>query len=196
LEHLQLKLLLLIKSTITFVVLATFLYSLTSTHNSSLQNKTLEAADSRVELHSTLVAQTEQVVYQASLPTEPIKPRDNRAILLESFLRGKGSYLADYTDLIVEQSDYYGVNPRVLIAISGAESSYCKVNFRPHNCWGYGKVGWATPEDSIRGYMAMMNAGYFSRGARTIEGIASPYNPHPVEYTQKVYMHYNQMPQV
>jgi hypothetical protein len=197
LEHLQLKLSLLIKSTFIFVVLSIFTFGLTSTRTNSAY-KPLEAADARLELSESTPETSipTETVAAVSLPSEPIRPRDNRAIVLESYLRSQNSYLANYTDLIVELSDYYGVNPRLVIAMAGVESGYCRVNFRPYNCWGFGRYGWSSPEDGIRSYMALMNKGYYSRGARTIEGIASPYNPWPDHYIQKVYIHYNQMPQV
>lgn len=192
-EQLQHKLFILIKSTIVFVVLAIFIFALTSSQSST--HRTTEAADYRIELSDTTEeVLTDFVALKTATPSEPIKPRDIRAIQLENYLRRQGSYLARYTDLIVQQSDYYGVNPRLIVAIAGAESGYCRVNFRPNNCWGYGRYSWSSPEAAIRGYMSLMNKGYFSRGARTIEAIASPYNPTPEAYTKKVYTHYNQMP--
>lgn len=127
----------------------------------------------------------------ASSPVKSGSSGDARAKALETFLRKKGSYLANYTGLIVELSDQYGVDYRLLVAIAGAESGYCKVNFRPYNCWGYGKSGWASEEDGIRGYMAAMNKGYFSKGLRTVEAIAQKYNPWPGTYISKVYYHWN-----
>jgi Mannosyl-glycoprotein endo-beta-N-acetylglucosaminidase len=195
LERLQHTLLLLIKTTFIFVVLSTLAYAFTSSNTNSA-NITLEAADARIELSELTAPFLLHEVAAAPLPEEPIKPRDNRSIVLENYLRNRGSYLANHTDLIVELSDYYGVNPKLIVAMAGVESGYCRINFRPYNCWGYGRYSWSSPEDGIRSYMSHMNAGYFSKGARTIEGIASPYNPWPDHYVQKVYIHYNMMPRL
>ncbi len=193
-NKIQLKLLLFIKATFVAVILALFTYTL-STPRNHFSNRITEAADGVQVLHESIdLVKTETYSLDTKTPDEPIPPRDERAIRLETFLRVKGSYLADYTDLIVEQSDAYGVDYRLLVAISGVESGYCKVNFRPFNCWGYGTYAWNDPQHAITSYMASMYRGYFSRGARTPESIAQAYNPHPGEYTAKVYLHWNLIP--
>lgn len=125
--------------------------------------------------------------------SKPAATGSARVVALENYLHKKNSYLADYAQLIVDLSDQYGVDYRLLVAISGVESSYCQVNFRPYNCWGYGRFSWSSPEDGIRGYMAEMNKGYFSQGRRTVETIAQKYNPWPDNWTKKVYLHWNQI---
>ena len=106
-------------------------------------------------------------------------PQDQRAIRLEAFLRGKGSPLAPYSDLIVLESDRYGVDYRLPVAIAALESGYCKVKHAPYNCWGYGSRGWASYEDAIRGYMAGMYSGYFRKGADTPAEIGPIYAADP-----------------
>jgi hypothetical protein len=134
------------------------------------------------------------IISKHSIQGIPQAPTDTRVIRLEKFLRGKYSYLANYAGLIVQLSDQYGVDYRLVVAISGVESGYCKVNFRPNNCWGFGNYSWSSPDQALRGYFAAMNKGYFSKGKRAPASIASPYNPAPQQYLRKLMIHYNQIP--
>lgn len=140
------------------------------------------------EINPTPLPQLPLTTISITTPVELLPPpkRDPRAEKLEIYLMKQNSYLADYTDLIVSESDKYGVNPEVLVVISGVESGYCKINFKPYNCWGYGDFSWSSPEEAITEYMRLMNIGYFSKGAKTLESIASPYNPWPEEYLVKL----------
>jgi hypothetical protein len=125
---------------------------------------------------------------------EPVKPRDPRAIRLENYLRSERSVLADHTDLIIEQSDKYLINYKLVIAIAGVESGYCRLNFRLNNCWGFGQYSWANMEVAIKDYFRLLNRGYFAKGATTIEMIAPIYAPSSTDYLEKYYRHYNQIP--
>jgi hypothetical protein len=69
------------------------------------------------------------------LPIEEITapdPLEKRKEFLEEYLRAKKSPLADHVDTISEQSQW-----KLIIAISRAESSFCK-RHRVNNCWGIG----------------------------------------------------------
>lgn len=176
--------------TITF----TLLFSVFSQYLAQLEYKDIRAEDRIVMGDVVSRIQVNEPSLYYGLVAEPVKLRDGRAIILEQFLRGKGTYLADYADLIISVSDAYGVSYKLLVAIAGVESGYCRVNFKPYNCWGYGSVSWPDPEAAIRGFMQMMDKGYFSRGATTPATIASPYNPNPDQYLQKLLSHYNTIP--
>lgn len=133
---------------------------------------------------------TQPVAYKP----KPALTGEARVTALEQYLQKRGSYLAKHASLIVQLSDQYGVDYRLVVAISGVESGYCKVNFKPYNCWGFGRYSWVSEEDGIRSYFALMNKGYFTKGKRTPETIATPYNPWPDKWAAKVYVHYAQMP--
>jgi hypothetical protein len=123
--------------------------------------------------------------------TKPALTGGERSAALKAYLTKRNSYLANHTDLLVQLSDQYGIDYRIVVAISGVESSYCQVNFRPYNCWGYGRFSWGSEEEGIRGYFEQMNKGYFSQGRTTVETIAAKYNPWPENWTTKVYKHMN-----
>lgn len=69
------------------------------------------------------------------LPREKLTlpdPLQKRKEFLETYLRSKGSPLADHVDAISAQSQW-----KLIIGISRAESSFCKHQVS-NNCWGIG----------------------------------------------------------
>ncbi|GIW57501.1 MAG: hypothetical protein KatS3mg083_446 [Candidatus Dojkabacteria bacterium] len=125
---------------------------------------------------------------------EPVRPRDQRAISLEKYLQKQNSYLAQYADLIIELSDFYNIDYKIVVAIAGVESGFCRINFKPYNCWGFGDYAWNSPETSIKEYFRLLHKNYYQKGLDTLEEIASIYNPYPEQYIQKVSHFINQIP--
>lgn len=194
----------------TLLIFVTGLFFLSSTFGfTGKQNSNVEASSIVFAKQQPLTQEKISVTQQAKVikeiavsekKTSNIVPKrifnygNANSEALRNFLRAQGSYLADYTDLIISESAKYGVNYKLLIAIAGVESSYCRVNFRPYNCWGFGRYSWTSPQEAIIGWLALMNTGYFSKGKTTPETIASPYNPNPARYIQKVYQQWNKIP--
>lgn len=58
---------------------------------------------------------------------------DPRLPVLQSYLAGKRSPMADYAADLLPLPNY-----QLVIGISFAESNFCKYNIRPYNCWGIG----------------------------------------------------------
>jgi hypothetical protein len=68
-----------------------------------------------------------------------VVPDDARATIIRNYLEKENSPLAPYSDLIVEVSDKYGLDYRLLPAIAQKESGLCRVIPEgSHNCWGWG----------------------------------------------------------
>lgn len=64
---------------------------------------------------------------------------DERMLKLAAYLNAKGSPLADYAADFVAAADKYGLDWRLLPAISGVESSYAKAyKVGTYNAWGWG----------------------------------------------------------
>ena len=124
----------------------------------------------------------------------PEKLRDPRAMRLEEYLKRQKTELYKYSDLIVELADIYGVDYKTVVAISGVESGFCRINFKLNNCWGYGDYSWPSLEAAIEGYFHYMNKYYFSKGLTTPEKIARVYNPDPEEYLRKLYLFIDKIP--
>ncbi len=125
---------------------------------------------------------------------EPIKPRDPRAIKLEKYLRSQSSSLSRTSDLIIDLSDKYKIDYKLVIAIAGLESGYCDLAYNGYNCWGFGNFYWATPEIAVKEYFRLMKINYFNKGLNTIQKIAPVYAPISTDYLRKYYIHYNQIP--
>lgn len=80
--------------------------------------------------------------------------RDGRRITearIRRFLRQRGSPMARYSDEILAAGIRYRVDPRVVVAIAGVESTY-GVYARGHNAWGWGRARWGSWGSAIRSY--------------------------------------------
>jgi hypothetical protein len=63
---------------------------------------------------------------------------DGRAAALSKYLRDQGSPLTPYSELIVRQADLYKLDWRLVPAISGIESRFCRITpVDTNNCWGW-----------------------------------------------------------
>lgn len=63
---------------------------------------------------------------------------DGRAAALRNFLRDQGSPLTPYAELIVREADIYKLDWRLVPAISGIESRFCRITpVDTNNCWGW-----------------------------------------------------------
>lgn len=67
-----------------------------------------------------------------------IASMDGRAAALNKYLRDQGSPLTPYSELIVRQADIYKLDWRLVPAISGIESRFCRITpVDTNNCWGW-----------------------------------------------------------
>lgn len=63
---------------------------------------------------------------------------DGRAAALRKYLRDQGSPLTIYAELIVKEADIYKLDWRLVPAISGIESRFCRITpIDTNNCWGW-----------------------------------------------------------
>ncbi len=150
--------------------------------------KPVEAKPTKAQVKGIATKSLPQVA-----PSPTPKPRDQRAISLEKFLIRQKSPLSKLSDLIVSESDKYGVDYKIPVAIAGAESGYCMQNFKPNNCWGYGSYGWESLETAVKEYLRLMSKNYFKKGATTIEKIAPAYSSNPSSFIEKVRYHYGKI---
>lgn len=61
---------------------------------------------------------------------------DARAVAIDAFL--EGSPLAGQGAEFVAAGDRYGLDPRLMVAVSVFETGRCTAYHPPFNCWGYG----------------------------------------------------------
>lgn len=115
--------------------------------------------------------------------TTEIKAGDARAANLKVFLRKYNSDLYDHADKIIEVSDKYQFDYRLLPAIAMQESNLCRViPDNSHNCWGWGIYGTTvTRFDSYDEAIETVGKGikehYIDQGLVTASAIMEKYTP-------------------
>lgn len=97
------------------------------------RSASLLAAASAGQVPGMLVSSPVPFVPQGSPPT---------AAVLDAYLASKGSPMAGQGAAFMESAARWRVDPRLLVAIAGAESSFGQVTCGPNNAWG-----WACPND-------------------------------------------------
>jgi len=115
----------------------------------------------------------------ASLVDELSKP-DLRIKQLELALKYYKSPLADYSADFVQMADKYGIDWRLLPAISGVESTFGKHyiagTFNAYG-WGGGTIRFESWKDSIEKVSKALSEKYYGRGLDTPYKIAPVYCP-------------------
>jgi len=97
---------------------------------------------------------------------------------IDSFLKQKGSPMAGLGSVFVGAGQKYGVDPALVVAISGIESSFGKHTFRPHNAWGWmSGSNWQSWEQGISTVTKGLSQGYIREGLTTPEQIVRKYAP-------------------
>ncbi len=115
-------------------------------------------AKSKMGSNSTIYAQEytsiEDIEIRASNPNNPTLVNrtvdyDTKVSNIRSYLSKKNSPLADYAEEFVKASEEYGIDYRLVAAISIIESGGGKHCFKPYNAWGWGKSGFSSWKDGI-----------------------------------------------
>ena len=112
-----------------------------------------------------------------------IKPGDSRVANLKAFFRKYNSALYDYADKIVEVSDKYQFDYRLLPAIAMQESNLCRViPDDSYNCWGWGIYGTTVTrfdsyDDAIETVGKGIKKHYIDKGLVTASAIMKKYTP-------------------
>lgn len=116
--------------------------------------------------------------------TEPEK--DTRSIILREYLRLYNSPLAEYSDVFVKKADQYDIDWKLLVAISGVESTFGQqVPYNCNNAWGYGIYGnittcFASYDEAIDVISKSIRENYLNKwGARNVYEIGRIYAASP-----------------
>jgi cell wall-associated NlpC family hydrolase len=105
------------------------------------------------------------------------------AARIDEFLASRGSPMAGYGQAFVDAGRAYDVDPRLLVSISGIETSFgtasgAGTDIVGHNAWGWGPhiafADWPTAIDTIT---KGLRDGYLSQGLTTIDQIVGRYAP-------------------
>lgn len=174
------------------VVILFIIYLFLNVLNLFLIDKAFVYEKNRKEMTKFLTEITEaknsqfSISYSADLSegyTTEIKPGDSRTANLKSFFRKYNSPLYDYADKIVEVSDIYKFDYRLLPSIAMQESNLCRViPDDSHNCWGWGIYGatvtkFKSYDEAIETVGKGIKEHYIDKGLVTASAIMRKYTP-------------------
>jgi hypothetical protein len=112
-----------------------------------------------------------------------IQSNDARVIIIEKYLKKYNSPLIPYAQFIVETSDKYSLDWRLLVAIAQQESNLGKkIPPGTYNAWGWGihsrgTLGFSSWEEGIETVSKGLKEKYIDKGYITPEEIMSKYTP-------------------
>jgi hypothetical protein len=112
---------------------------------------------------------------------------DARPIIIKNYLHLFRSPLETHSRLIVQISDKYSLDYRLLVAIAQQESNLCKkIPPGSYNCWGYGIYGKQTIRfdgypQALETVARALKKDYIDQGLTTPEKIMAKYTPPSIE---------------
>ena len=141
------------------------------------------------KIGSSSLGSNNQSVAFAALPDtdnlleDQISSKDNRVESLRAFLNRYKSPLEPFSTKIVESSEKYNLDFRLLPAIAMQESNLCKkAPQNTYNCWGFGIYGkkvtsFSGYEEAIETVSKTLAKDYNGIGLITPEQIMTKYTP-------------------
>lgn len=108
---------------------------------------------------------------------------DARPLILRKYLAQRNSELEPHAQLLVDTSDKYGLDFRLLVAIARQESNLCKIiPHNSYNCWGFGIYGTKVTRfdnypQAIETVSKTLKLQYLDKGLDTPEKIMAKYTP-------------------
>lgn len=114
---------------------------------------------------------------------------DYRVYTLRKFLTKYNSPLTPYSADFIAQADYYGIDYRMVPAITGVESTFGKyIPSNSYNAYGWanGKYSFSSWSDSIQVVTKTLKYNYVDKGATSIAKIARIYAPPSTTWGGKV----------
>jgi len=118
----------------------------------------------------------EAVIKNEIDPELTVNPNSRKIENVKSYLSNRNSPLAEYADVLVTVAEEYGIDYRLVAAISVVESGGGKHCFRPYNAWGWGSKSFDSWENGIYTVSKGLSK-YYAKGATTPAYIAPSYCP-------------------
>lgn len=167
---------------ITPVTLGVSLFSLFSLRNSAdsqlalIQSGQPTSAFSGVQVYASLPARLPAV-------SGEVGASDARVEIVRQYLNDYNSPLESHASDLIQTSDKYNLDYRLLTAIAQQESNLCKI-IPPtsHNCWGWGihsegTLGFDSYTEAMEAVAKGLRTQYLDKGYTTIPEIMSKYTP-------------------
>lgn len=144
----------------------------------------LDAADEKAYLQSR---QEEIDKFYAQLKHDYDRELSERAEVerLVAFLRRQGSPVASYAyaKQIIDLSRANGADYRIIVAISGIESGFCRVNYKGYNCFGYlNGVRYGSYTQAFNALVPAIARQYARPYGTNFEALAKAYGMHNYTY--------------
>lgn len=114
---------------------------------------------------------------------------DIRRVNLELYLEKRNSPLTPYVDDLIIAADVYGLDYRLIPAISGIESGFClHIPTGSYNCWGWnnGLHRFDSYRDAIYIIAKALKLNYIDKGYKTLSQISPVYAPPSNTWADKV----------
>lgn len=135
----------------------------------------------RLVLVAAAVLLAATLAAMVALPSPAVAATRPTASDIDVYLASKGSPMTGQGAAFMASGGAWKVDPRLLVAIAGAESSFGSVTCAPYNAWGWGCpdgpydfTSWADGIDTVaRG----LRTGYLAEGRTTVAAIHQKYAP-------------------
>jgi hypothetical protein len=145
-----------------------------------------EAAAAEAQANAKAAASA-AILMPPTIGTAIVAGDQTTAQAIDIYLIEKGSPMAGMGRAFVSAGNAFKVDPFLVVAISGKESSWGKYCFLPYNAWGWGDVAFTDWENAIFNYTRMLSEEYTSKGRTAVAVIAPIYcPPNFIEWTADV----------
>lgn len=106
--------------------------------------------------------------------------KETTAAQIAAFLNQFRSPMEQHSHEIVRAANRYGVDPKLIVAIAGVESTFGR-KCRGYNAWGWngGRTRWSSWSESIEEYTRLLSENYPNRD--NVRRVARTYNPNTPE---------------
>lgn len=141
----------------------------------------VEASLSEDAILTTSLTQAENIIDEINpiaynTNAQKYIPNAQKVEKLRKYLQQRHSPLAAYAEEFVKAADEYGIDYRIVAAISIIESNGGKHNFKQYNAWGWGKKGFGSWTEGIWAVSKGIGK-YYSKGGTTPKLISASYCP-------------------
>jgi hypothetical protein len=139
--------------------------------------------------HKSVISSEKSAEYQILYNLKKENYTDNRKIQLARVLSRYNSPLIGYVDEIVSSSDLYGIDWKLVPAIAGVESGFCrKIPYNSFNCWGFdnGSHTFSDYKSAVYEVARVLRLHYIDKGLTSPERMSSVYAPPSSTWASKV----------